>query len=136
MDSIDTSIPQAARPEGEISPALPSAYAPPPLSPVDRSTTSAGEPTTQITAPMTSVPVAATAAHSSLVPTTGEQCPACGALMAADQRYCLECGQRRGEPRLPFMDAVVLMDTVVKDPREVPYTPRPSGGRGCPPTPR
>jgi hypothetical protein len=32
--------------------------------------------------------------------------------MASDQRYCLECGQRRGDPRLPFMDAVVLMDAV------------------------
>ena len=43
--------------------------------------------------------------------------------MAADQRYCLECGQRRGEPRLPFMDAVVLMDVVVKGPSKVPPAP-------------
>ena len=41
-----------------------------------------------------------------------EQCPSCGAHMAADQRYCLECGVRRGEPRLPFMDAVVFMDAI------------------------
>ena len=40
-----------------------------------------------------------------------EQCPSCGAL-AADQRYCLECGHRRGDPRLPFMDAVVFMDAM------------------------
>jgi hypothetical protein len=32
--------------------------------------------------------------------------------MAPDQRYCLECGMRRGDPRLPFMDAVVFMDAV------------------------
>jgi hypothetical protein len=32
--------------------------------------------------------------------------------MAADQRYCLECGIRRGDPRLPFMDAVVFMDAI------------------------
>lgn len=32
--------------------------------------------------------------------------------MAPDQRYCLKCGQRRGDPRLPFMDAVVLMNAV------------------------
>jgi hypothetical protein len=32
--------------------------------------------------------------------------------MAADQRYCLECGLRRGDPRLPFMDAVVFMDAI------------------------
>jgi hypothetical protein len=122
MDSIDTPIPQADRPEGDTSPA-PLEYAPPPLSPVGGSTTSAAEPTTQVIAPMASTPVAPTAAHSSLVPTTGEQCPACGALMAADQRYCLECGQRRGEPRLPFMDAVVLMDVVVKGPSKAPPAP-------------
>ena len=73
--------------------------------------------------PQAAVPAVTTAAHSSLVPTTGEQCPACGALMAADQRYCLECGQRRGEPRLPFMDAVVLMDVVVKGPSKAPPAP-------------
>lgn len=42
--------------------------------------------------------------------------------MAADQRYCLECGHRRGDPRLPFMDAVVLMDAV-KRPRQAPPPP-------------
>jgi len=42
----------------------------------------------------------------------GDGCPSCGAPMAADQRYCLECGRRRGDPRLPFMDAVVFMDTL------------------------
>jgi hypothetical protein len=41
-----------------------------------------------------------------------ESCPDCGARMAADQRYCLNCGHRRGEPRLPFMDAVVFMDSM------------------------
>jgi hypothetical protein len=39
--------------------------------------------------------------------------------MSNDQRYCLECGQRRGDPRLPFMDAVVLMDAV-KRPAQAP----------------
>jgi hypothetical protein len=37
--------------------------------------------------------------------------------MAADQRYCLDCGLRRGDPRLPFMDAVVFMDAV-RQPRQ------------------
>jgi hypothetical protein len=32
--------------------------------------------------------------------------------MAADQRYCLNCGHRRGDPRLPFMDAVVFMESM------------------------
>jgi hypothetical protein len=41
-----------------------------------------------------------------------DSCPNCGARMAADQRYCLNCGHRRGEPRLPFMDAVVFMESM------------------------
>lgn len=31
-----------------------------------------------------------------------EPCRECGAPLAADQRYCLNCGKRRGEPRLDF----------------------------------
>jgi hypothetical protein len=53
-----------------------------------------------------------------------DSCPNCGARMAADQRYCLNCGHRRGEPRLPFMDAVVFMESMGA----------PSGG-GTPPPP-
>jgi hypothetical protein len=53
---------------------------------------------------------------------SGDQCPSCGAVLAADQRYCLECGHRHGDPRLPFMDAVVLMDAV-KRPRQAPPPP-------------
>lgn len=34
----------------------------------------------------------------------GEACPKCSAAVAADQRYCVGCGERIGEPRLPFMD--------------------------------
>lgn len=49
--------------------------------------------------------------------------------MAADQRYCLDCGQRRGDPRLPFMDAVVLMDTVVKGTRSAAPPPPPKKTR-------
>lgn len=32
----------------------------------------------------------------------GEPCRECGAPLAADQRYCLNCGKRRGEPRIEF----------------------------------
>jgi hypothetical protein len=61
-----------------------------------------------------------------LSPVTAEldACGACGAAMAIDQRYCLECGQRRGEPRLPFMDAVVLMEAV-RQSRQPPPPPQP-----------
>ncbi len=44
--------------------------------------------------------------HSSLSAATGEQCSSCGARMAADQRYCVECGERRGEPRFSVADAI------------------------------
>jgi hypothetical protein len=55
---------------------------------------------------------------------SGERCPTCQAPLAADQRYCLECGNRRGDPRLPFMDAVVFMDAV-KTSNEPPPPPPP-----------
>ena len=32
----------------------------------------------------------------------GEPCSQCGSPMAADQRYCLNCGARRGGPRLQY----------------------------------
>jgi hypothetical protein len=38
------------------------------------------------------------------VPTgaAGDRCAACGAAMVHDQRYCVECGERRGQSRLPL----------------------------------
>ena len=32
----------------------------------------------------------------------GEPCEECGAPLAADQRYCLNCGRRRGGPRVDY----------------------------------
>jgi hypothetical protein len=32
----------------------------------------------------------------------GEPCPACGAPLASDQRYCLGCGRRRAGTRVPY----------------------------------
>jgi hypothetical protein len=40
-------------------------------------------------------------------------CRACGAPLAADQRYCLQCGTRRAEARLPFLEILA---------RQVPAT--------------
>jgi hypothetical protein len=54
----------------------------------------------------------------------GDACPNCGEPMAADQRYCLNCGHRRGDPRLPFMDAVTFMESMSAP-----------GGAGTPPPP-
>jgi hypothetical protein len=64
------------------------------------------------------------------VTTPGDACPTCGAQMALDQRYCLTCGNRRGEPRLPFMDAVVFMNAMHQ-----PH-PEPAGGPTPPPPPQ
>jgi hypothetical protein len=53
---------------------------------------------------------------------SSDACGSCGSTLATDQRYCLECGQRRGDPRLPFMDAVVVMDAVNR-PAPAPAAP-------------
>ena len=60
----------------------------------------------------------------SLVSAGGEQCPSCGVPIAADQRYCLHCGQRCGEPRLPIMNAVTFMDAM-RAPAEAVAGPTP-----------
>jgi hypothetical protein len=44
------------------------------------------------------------AINTGLLPTASQHCTRCGATLATDQRYCVECGERRGDPRLPFMD--------------------------------
>jgi hypothetical protein len=36
----------------------------------------------------------------------GEPCQECGAPLAADQRYCLNCGKRRGGPRVDYTQVV------------------------------
>jgi zinc-ribbon domain len=46
-----------------------------------------------------------------------DHCPNCGASLAPDQRYCLACGHRRGDPRLPFMDAVAFMESSKRGPQ-------------------
>ncbi|HEY7456478.1 MAG TPA: hypothetical protein VH703_04305 [Solirubrobacterales bacterium] len=42
------------------------------------------------------------AATTQVLGKVGEPCSGCGAPLAADQRYCLNCGRRRGEPRVDF----------------------------------
>lgn len=34
----------------------------------------------------------------------GEPCASCGSPLASDQRYCLACGRRRADARLPFLE--------------------------------
>jgi hypothetical protein len=81
------------------------------------------DPTNALNAP--EIPTgtsSATAVNHSLVAATGEQCPSCATTVAPDQRYCLSCGQRCGEPRLPFMNAVTFMDAM-KRPKTAAATP-------------
>jgi len=59
-----------------------------------------------------------------------DSCPNCGAQMAADQRYCLNCGHRRGDPRLPFMDAVVFMESMSAPPGGAAPPPPPAPASG------
>jgi hypothetical protein len=45
----------------------------------------------------------------------GDRCANCGSPMAHDQRYCLECGERRGQARFTVpADAVVTTTTTVR----------------------
>jgi hypothetical protein len=37
----------------------------------------------------------------------GGTCPECGSALAADQRYCLNCGWRRGEPRVDYQSRIL-----------------------------
>ena len=60
-----------------------------------------------------------------------DACPSCGSQLAPDQRYCLHCGQRRGDPRLPVMDAVQFMEASRRpvQSRADDAAPPPSGRR-------
>jgi hypothetical protein len=83
------------------------------------------EPATPVPATPPSEPAVGPAMPSMAAFGSNETCSNCNARMAADQRYCLNCGHRRGDPRLPFMDAVVFMESMNSAP----------GGAGTPPPP-
>lgn len=62
-------------------------------------------------------------------------CASCGALLAADQRYCLSCGARRDHARLPFQDALVpavATPAAQGPPPALWYPPPPSSGFSMP----
>jgi hypothetical protein len=50
---------------------------------------------------------ATTETHVAPLSISRERCSGCGAALASDQRYCVECGQRCGAPRLPFTEGLV-----------------------------
>lgn len=55
----------------------------------------------------------------------GEPCSRCGAALAPDQRYCLNCGKRRGEARVDFRGHLKPEKTAAFEP---PKTPEAAGG--------
>ncbi|HVP02795.1 MAG TPA: alkaline phosphatase family protein [Solirubrobacteraceae bacterium] len=63
--------------------------------------------------------------HAPTLAPNGEPCAACGTALAGDQRYCLECGARRGAPRL---DPVALARG-----EAAPYPSAPDGVVAVPP---
>lgn len=88
------------------------------------------EPTTEIDelVPAAEIPPhsgSATATPGTTLPVSSGSnvCSSCRARLAPDQRYCVECGERCGEHRVPFLDA--------RRPRPLPEsTPSPARRRG------
>lgn len=63
----------------------------------------------------------------------GEPCEQCAAPLAADQRYCLNCGRRRGEPRVDYRQQMLAGDgepQVMQPPRAGDPEPRPAETKG------
>jgi hypothetical protein len=75
--------------------------------------------------PTRSVPFPDPVASPPIALTTATHCANCGATLAADQRYCVECGERHGDPRLPVMSGRQDLSA----PALAPQPPRRSGGR-------
>jgi hypothetical protein len=55
---------------------------------------------------------APTAVQPALSTVAGDQCTNCGAPLAPDQRYCVQCGQRRGQSRMPVAQPVAVAPVV------------------------
>jgi hypothetical protein len=73
------------------------------------------EPATERSAP----DMPTTQVHPSLTTAAGSQCSVCAATLAPDQRYCVECGTRRGAARFPSTDGLSMR------PRETAVESRP-----------
>jgi hypothetical protein len=70
-------------------------------------------------------------AQLGLAATTADHCANCGAPLAPDQRYCVNCGERRGKPRFALAEPVPEMvetKTVTTGGRGASRGPRPSYG--------
>jgi hypothetical protein len=61
--------------------------------------------------------------------TVGDRCVSCGTPLTSDQRYCVNCGERRGKARftLPASDAPTS-ESLIPSPPPPPRAPRASSG--------
>jgi phosphatidylinositol-3-phosphatase len=62
--------------------------------------------------------------HAAQLGTPGEPCAECGAPLAGDQRYCLNCGARRGARRLDPIAVARGQGATAAPPRQPPRRPR------------
>ena len=67
--------------------------------------------------------------HAPSLAANGQPCPSCGAPMAGDQRYCLQCGARRGDARVPYREILAGQAPPPRTPIAAPPQQRgPSSG--------
>jgi hypothetical protein len=59
----------------------------------------------------------------------GDVCAQCGSVLAIDQRYCLNCGWRRGEPRVDYESRMI---NGAPPAAPAPQAPAPSGFQQSP----
>ncbi|MGO9754798.1 MAG: hypothetical protein ACLP8S_09905 [Solirubrobacteraceae bacterium] len=65
---------------------------------------------------------------ASLIGSTSDTCSRCGAGMAPDQRYCVDCGERRGKPRFTAAAATPATREAPKRARRRPHRMNASAG--------
>jgi hypothetical protein len=58
----------------------------------------------------------------------GDRCVNCGALLSSDQRYCVNCGERRGQARFALAETATEAAPVASAPPRAPRRPRASAG--------
>jgi hypothetical protein len=69
--------------------------------------------------------------HAPVLGQDGDACSGCGSPLAVDQRYCLECGTRRGDTRVPFRAAGAAAAPDPADPTAA-VAPKPRGSEWTP----
>jgi hypothetical protein len=58
----------------------------------------------------------------------GDRCVNCGAVLSSDQRYCVNCGERRGKARFTVAQAAAETAPSASAPPRAPRRPRVSSG--------